>query len=287
MSADAAGPEPESAELARLSYAYRAIPYGIGAVDASGSCTEDMYIPYDAANPFGLADIKAAANDIAARGAASEYWWLYKHLMYRDERDKTNAKLKVGGAYHDVQILGLRQDRLTTPTEGREFAGLSFGFRDIYEGRSVNASDTNVGGWEATSLREYLRTTFYASLPDGVATVIEPVVKQQQLAGGGIQRTDGETVFIPSTFEVCGDTGNSGYLDETLENSFRYQLFDQFESEQPVANAIKAKDGTVMRWWLRSAHRNVANRFLCMEETGMRGYNLPHYGRGVVPCFCL
>ncbi len=287
-----AGPEPAEADLAQLTYAYRAIPYGTGEVDGAGACTEDMYIPYDAANPFGLADIKAAANDIASRGYDSEHWWLYKHLMYEDERNKTNARVKVGAAYHDVQILGLRQDKLSTPTDGRTYAGLTFGWRDIYSMQTMNAANpAGVGslGWSYPQpLRTYLRGEFTASLPAAVRQSIMTVAKSQQLAKGGLQRS-AETVFLPSMYEVFGTAFADHNGSEGIADAFQYQYFAQSGTKSINAAAMKPYNGLMNSWWLRSAYSSgtVDWNFGLVSDKGARWAGGTYYDFGVVPCFAL
>ena len=292
VSDEAAGPEPESKDLAVLSYAYRAIPYGTGQLDSSGACTEDMYIPYDAANPFGLADIKEAANDIASRGYDSEHWWLYKHLMYEDERNKTNARVKVGTAYHDVQILGLRQDKLSTPTDGRAYAGLTFGWRDIYSMQTMNAANpAGVGslGWSYPQpLRTYLRGEFTASLPAAVRQSIMTVAKSQQLAKGGLQRS-AEIVFLPSMYEVFGTAFADHNGSEGIADAFQYQYFAQSGTKSINAAAMKPYNGLMNSWWLRSAYSSgtVDWNFGLVSDKGARWAGGTYYDFGVVPCFAL
>ena len=314
VSDEAAGPEPESKDLAVLSYAYRAIPYGTGQLDSSGACTEDMYIPYDAANPFGLADIKAAANDIASRGYDSEHWWLYKHLMYEDERNKTNARVKVGAAYHDVQILGLRQDKLSTPTDGRTYAGLTFGWRDIYAYNNVKnqlaggdsfstvmtTAANNAQGWYGTQMRNTaLRTALWGSLGEGIRGAIVPVNKFQQLcnvkgfSAADLQATQGETIWLPSMYEVFGLTAERYNESEGLRTvqgyePFQYQAFSAYE-EEGDARFVKQFNSTDTSWSFRSCDRTYAHGFLGVNVRGLWQsiYPLSNAGHGVVPCFAL
>ncbi len=291
VSDEAAGPEPESKDLAVLSYAYRAIPYGTGQLDSSGACTEDMYIPYDAANPFGLADIKEAANDIASRGYDSGYWWLYKHLMYEDERNKTNARVKVGAAYHDVQILGLRQDKLSTPTDGRTYAGLTFGWRDIYEIKQLHTSSDTSGGWAAASLSTYLQSTFFSALGSGLrdaSTGIVEVEKRQQPYNSHVLQQTREKVFIPSMFEVYGLPFSNFNADEKGPDCFQYQSFALFEGQDGYNDlAIKQSNGVNTHWWVRSARVNGEGKFGTVHTDGTRSANWANATGGVVPCFAL
>ncbi len=291
VSDEAAGPEPESKDLAVLSYAYRAIPYGTGQLDSSGACTEDMYIPYDAANPFGLDDIKEAANDIASRGYDSEHWWLYKHLMYEDERNKTNARVKVGAAYHDVQILGLRQDKLSTPTDGRTYAGLTFGWRDIYEIKQLHTSSDTSGGWAAASLSTYLQSTFFSALGSGLrdaSTGIVEVEKRQQPYNSHVLQQTREKVFIPSMFEVYGLPFSNFNADEKGPDCFQYQSFALFEGQDGYNDlAIKQSNGVNTHWWVRSARVNGEGKFGTVHTDGTRSANWANATGGVVPCFAL
>lgn len=287
------GPDPEPDEG----------PTPSGAMDALWVENDDP--AYGPVGIYGLADIKAAAMDLSAHGddpAASSYHRLYRHFL----DSGTAFHLKVGEAYHDVQVLGLCQDVAASGAK----AGLSMGFKDIYAFKdrtckvagsvpfpsSMNDEKTNQGGWEASALRQRLRTTFFEMLDPLMQqeeTGIVPVRKLQQLSlgndGGGAQTTI-DTVFVPSVYETHGRTYENWTNDEEAEGAFQYQCFAVSGNSSYYGNpdAPRPFDGTRRSWWLRSAFRNTGNYFVYVASNGEISSGASAMSNyGVLPCFAL
>ena len=275
---------------------------------------------------YGLADIKAAADDLASRVSASTdpndcaaieaeagqspYWPLCEALMESQGRDAKGAelpgpyfKLKVGGAYHDVHILGICQDSLAEPRQagGRAVtrAGLTFGFRGIYENRRLHSAATTTGGWKESELRAYLNGSFRDTLGislEGHGSDLAVVRKWQQDASDSAQVTD-DALFIPSHFEVFGH--GDGYArnqhgDEDASNSFLYQGFSLGSSSNPGKKnpkAVRDYGSAPGGWFTRSGTK---------RGTYTGGYDMGQISfdgsiwtwkkstaTGVLPCFAL
>ena len=275
---------------------------------------------------YGLADIKAAADDLASRVSASTdpndyaaieaeagqspYWPLYAALMESQGRDAKGAelpgpyfKLKVGGAYHDVHSLGLCQDSLAEPRQagGRAVtrAGLTFGFRDIYENRRLHSAATTTGGWKESELRAYLSGSFQGQLgipveDDGSGLAV--VKKWQQDASSSAQTTN-DVLFIPSHFEVFGHgdgyaTGQHG--SESASNSFLYQGFSLGKPSVPGNLNLRAKrdlNGKPGGWFTRSGTKKGTYAGLYdmgqITQDGKIWTWKKSVATGVLPCFAL
>lgn len=261
------------------------------------SAQYDFYATDDAGT-YGVAEIKAAANAISAYGASNNvpaYRQYNRYLQQEEPGIDPVFTIRVydqgdGAApsQHKVDLLGIAQD---TKTAGGK-AGLSFGFRSLYEGRGMSSSSN--GGWASTTvMRPYLRGEFAGKLGSEVVGNIVGVNKAQQLrASTTAQRTTGETVFLMSMYEVYG--GSMTYLGrqhnpaETAANSFQYSYFAKGGVKTiPNSYAIKTyTDGTAGNWWLRGASyadtgfNNSARNGVPDSSTGTMPLS------GVVPCFC-
>ena len=258
---------------------------------------------------YGLNDIKAAADDLSAHASdptQSSYYPLYSSMV-----GTGTFHLKVEGRYIDMQLLGICQD---TKTSGGK-AGLTFQTKDIYAyanvksdaaggGRFdcwVNDSSTNAGGWAASSLRERLRTTFMASLDPSLQSIIAPVSKHHQLrkeevdpvTGTKLQSSDGETIWLPSMYEVFGepaDTEFQTYNPTEAAATADYEPF-QYQAYQgnggSTVNPKAAKSLNVPRyWWLRSAYYDSA-RFCTVNASAIRASSDALGAGGVAPCFAI
>ena len=252
-----------------------------GRPSPTGSTSDPLYIDNTNASwaptgIYGLADIKAAANDLSAHGSAptgSGYYEMYKAFL----DNRATFKLKVGAAWYDVEILGICQD--TRSAGGR--AGLTFAFKGSYMTKLFNENNTPCNSaWEGSWAQRYLQGDFFRLLDERVQSPITgicPVEKAQQDVGGSLQESHDQTVFLPSVYEVLGRTETSYNPAETLESSFQYQLFIQDKTAAKRA----------AKWWTRTPNVKGGNYYTCFIENG--GLNSqPSWGTsGYVPAFAL
>ena len=275
---------------------------------------------------YGLADIKAAANDMASRVSAdtdpndfaaieaeagqSPYWPLYRALMDSQGRDAFGNelagpyfKLKVNDAYHDVHVLGICQDALAEPRQedGRTVtrAGLTFGFRNVYEQRQLHNKATYTGGWHDSELRAYLNSTLLDNLGSALSdteTGLTQVRHVQQVGEGGTAEAT-DTIFLPSHFEVYGH-GHGYALNqfraETSSNSFQYQAFAPASVAAAGATNLRAQKLTVEglpgAWFTRTASDGAIYRSCDMAQVSTSGKVYTYKkssSSGIVPCFAI
>ena len=270
---------------------------------------------------YGLSDIKRAADDFSSRVdpaidpndqdaiyaqlAASPYFELFRQLLEHG----VSFQVKVDGHYLPLQLLGICQD---TKTADGKRAGLTFQMRDIYAYNNtrstaagggafnytyMNSTNTNSGGWESSALRGTLRSTFWGYLPAEVQDAIAPVNKYQQLYGGTtdayLQKTTGETVWLPSMYEVFGASFSDFNDSETLSANdytpFQYMAYHGNVGSSASAKAVKVFDGFAGNWWLRSAFQRDVGRFCYTSVHGNHDSSGGSAFRtiGAAPCFCL
>ncbi len=312
------GDEGKAAPLTSIAYCF-----ALQAPRPTGTRSDPLYV--EVTDPevggvgvYGLADIKAAADDFSSRVdpatdpndwasissqiAGSPYAKLYTELL----EGGACFKLKVDGAYLDAQLIGICQDARSD--NGRR-AGLTFQTKDVYAynnkksnaagggtfNTQMNPLDKNDGGWQAMPLRERLRTTFMNSLDGQLRTAIAPLRKSQQIFGdigaASLQNTtgkEGETIWLPSRYELSGMIFDRYNESEAIGNSsykpFQYHAFAGSNGSR-LYN--KYFNDSIPGWWTRSAYRS--NRSIFCQVNGVDGRFSQNaaYAGGVAPCFAL
>ena len=282
----------------------------------------DPFYINDNGTVYGLGYIKRAADDIAANGTASSYYGQFKGWL--DAQVMTNGNpgpgpyfmMRVKGAtaddgYLPVQLIGICQD---TKSDGTGKAGLTFQMRDVYALRqltcqdagstffvnAMNSTGSNVGGWGESELKRQLQGTFLSKLDPGMQTAIARIDKYQQIAytatdyvgAGLLQKTSGESVWLPSLHEVMGRTFDFNNESEGLTINgympFQYEAFRTEGTSTVNTKAIKSFNGGICDWWLRSFGRDIGGGICCAHFDGSILGHPPHdYSVGVVPAFCL
>ena len=281
--------EGDEASLASLTYCFAA-DYNSPADWGEPLWIENPDTSAGAPRFLVLDDIKAAAIDLSSNGtepSKSAYHALYKSLLDKG----ASFHLNVGGSYHDVQILGICQDTMTSGAK----AGLTFGFKEPFTFRQMNAV-SNQGGWGLCAMRGYLNGEFLASLGAPLREPTTGIVRLVKVQQGGseasseIQVTRGDAVFLPSSYELYGLTWDT----ETSENSFQYQWFAKTETYMTGQGSICANKGTIKYrngstqfWWARSGAIYDPKRFCHVGKDGTRNFNNAAMALGVVPCFAL
>ena len=312
------GDEGKAASLTSIAYCF-----ALQAPRPTGTRSDPLYV--EVTDPevggvgvYGLADIKAAADDFSSRVdpatdpndwasissqiAGSPYAKLYTELL----EGGACFKLKVDGAYLDAQLIGICQDARSD--NGRR-AGLTFQTKDVYAynnkksnaagggtfNTQMNPLDKNVGGWQAMPLRERLRTTFMNSLDGQLRTAIAPLRKSQQIFGdigaASLQNTtgkEGETIWLPSRYELSGMIFDRYNESEAIGNSsYKPFQYHAFAGSNGLRLYNKYFNDSIPGWWTRSAYRS--NRSIFCQVNGVDGRFSQNaaYAGGVAPCFAL
>ncbi len=179
-----------------------------GGSAGADSATVQAAIAKDAKD-WTLGEQKAVAEDIAAKGEASPAYAKAKAAM--DAGTKFSMKLTDGKTL-EYRIIGINHDDLA---DGSGKAGLTFeATNDAMGEQRMNATDTNVGGWEKSELRGRFNTgDLWALLPAEVQSKAKTVTKMTDNQGGGKAGTPSATtdkVFLLSTTEIYGDYQSDG-----------------------------------------------------------------------------
>ena len=179
-----------------------------GGSAGADSATVQAAVAKDAKD-WTLGEQEAVAEDIAAKGEASPVFAKAKAAM--DAGTKFSVKL-TNGKTLEYRIVGIDHDDLA---DGSGKAGLTFETTNNVLGyQRMNATNTNVGGWEKSELRGRLNSgDLWALLPAEIQSKAKAVTKMTDNKGGGSAGTPSATtdkVFLLSSTEVWGDLQSDG-----------------------------------------------------------------------------
>ena len=222
--------------------------------------------------------------------------------MYSDHVGETK-KIKLGGKFNNKEYT-VRLANTSTPAEcknetfSQTACGFVVEFVDIIEERSMNVTNTNVGGWEKSQMRKYLNVikeeeesgTVFNALPKELQ---DAIADTRVISSHGKEDQDNFTttdkLYLLSTKEVYGTEGSiPGYDSATAET----RQLDYYKDVAQVtgssySGAKKNYEGSAYYWWLRSARSNIASGFYGVTDTGAWTSDLAIRTRGVAPAFRL
>ena len=206
----------------------------------------------------------------AEAGTAGSIW------AVGDEKDVTLTT----GETITLRILGLNHD---TKTAGGT-AGITFGMKNLLAATYyINSSNTNVGGWGSSYMRNTAMATLYALLPAEVQTVIKPVNKLTSAGNtSSTINTTSDSLFLLSEIEVFG-TLKYSYTGEGSQYAW-------FAAHNTAAECIKYRSngtGSASAWWLRSPVNSGYTSFCVVSSSGLATKNGANSIRGVALGFCV
>lgn len=234
------------------------------------------------------AELKKISRAIAAAGSNAEWLGIAKAYDLVDkvgllQGDKKPLTLK-DGTEAAVRILGFRQDELS---ENKGKAGISFEFAGVPKTHWMNADWTNEGGWEKSEMRNWLRSDFWALLPDELRANLVEVTKRTNNRGK-VSQSDSNAVtdtrdklWLLSTAEVYGGDLEYPYGAEGKQ----YQLY--IDQDVTTENYdFSRKSGASSWWWLRSPYARDSSPFRIVSSGGGWLGRLADGDDGVSPGFC-
>ena len=224
------------------------------------------------AKDWTLDEQKAAATDIAKNGTSSVVYAKAKAAM--DAGTKFSTKL-TNGQTLQYRIIGINHDDLA---DGSGKAGLTFEATNRALGaQRMNATDTNVGGWEKSEVRGRLNTgDLWSLLPSELQSKVRAVTKMTDNKAGGSAGTPSATtdkVFLLSSTEVWGDFQSDGV-------QYEYYKFKGVTK----SNYSGASLGT--HHWTRSVNPNSSATFRFVISNGDWSGNTATNPSYVFPAFC-
>ena len=168
-------------------------------------------------------------------------------------------------------------------------------FADIITKMKMRDTNTNVSGYPATLVYDYLKNTLYIQLPSDLQTVIKPT---RVISGYGSNDstnfTTTDKLYLLSPKEVYGindgqyhfyDTayGMSHQLEYYSNNGVTYSTNSW--SGTNLDKAIKQYNSSNTWWWLRPASSSTSYFFAIVSDYGFWSNTYANYALGVAPAF--
>ena len=167
------------------------------------------------------------------------------------------------------------------PNTGR-MTGASFICKDLLSyGHYVNSSNSNVGGWNSSAIRDFCNNRIYNAFP----TVWKSLIKKSYIPANignnsSTIVTSQDYIYLPSYVELATVTTDpydkEGYTISWMTDN---------------ANRIKKQNGVASRYWTRSAHKGYDRYWVYIAEDGTINGNLsyaqPQTSNGICPCFSI
>lgn len=218
-----------------------------------------------------LDDQKAVAEDIGKKGNSSELYAKAKDAM--DAGTEWSITL-TDGKDMTYRIIGINHDDLA---DGSGKAGLTFeATNDAMGMQTMNATDTNTGGWEKSELRGRLNSgDLWTQLPVDLQVRIKSVEKMTDNKDGGSAGTATTTtdkVFPLSSTEVYGDSQSDGT---------QYEYYASKGVTWPSYSGASLG----FRHWTRSVPPSGSTSFCCVGSNGAWGTNNARNPTYVFPAF--
>ena len=186
----------------------------------------------------------------------------------------------------------LRIANTTTPSEcnttgfSQTACGFVLEFADIITYHVMNDTDTNVGGWPATTIRTFVNNDIYNALPSELRNAIidTTVVSGHGSTSGESNFTSTDKLYLLAPKEIYSDFN---LVNDTAKNLTR--TLDYYTNigvtTSSYSGAIK-KSGTSTTWWrLRTANSLDAYTFLLVYANGDWDGSNTNDSRGVAPAF--
>lgn len=169
-----------------------------------------------------------------------------------------------------------------------DFASVVFGMKGIMNStRTMNSSNTNVGGWDASGMRTYLNTTVFNSLPQQWKAMIKTV---NVLASEGNTSpniiTSQDKLFLFSQAEVGFNKNDVPYKNE-VEAGAEQVTFPIFTDNNSRIKKYYNGEGAANNWWLRSPYSSYTTSFCSVSSNGISSNYNAAFSAGVAFGFCI
>ena len=194
----------------------------------------------------------------------------------------------------------LRIVNTSTPSEcsGTGFSQTACGFvlefADIITKHKMNDTNTNVGGWPATSIRTFVNNDIYNAIPSEIKNAI---IDTTVVSGHGKSDTENFTstdkLYLLAPGEVWSDwktnTSSSWPSYDTAKNLTR--TLDYYTAQgvtiSNYSGAIKENKSRAGSWWLRTAYSSSNVFFYCVSDNGYQSVSDPYSTLDLAPAFRL
>ena len=244
-------------------------------------------------------------SDVSQTGIAANVW-------HAGDKKTIHLQGTIGtlSVNQDVQafIIGINHNSAREGTNrihiqiGKNTSGQPIAFCDIKYSHNVgstgyfsmNSSNTNNGGWNATQMKNTIlhsgtapsntgSNTFMSALPADLRAVMQSCTKYTDNTGGGSNNASyvtATTEYLPllAEFEVFGVRSNANSAEQKYQRQYDYYK----AGNSKVFNGAGTQTSAVI-WWLRSPYCSDGNFFCFVYYNGYSDYHYAYYSYGVSP----
>jgi len=190
----------------------------------------------------------------------------------------------------------LRIANTSTPSEcsttgfSQTACGFVLEFADIITDYKMNDTDTNVGGWPATSMRTFVNNDIYNAIPNEIKNAI---IDTTVVSGHGKSDTENFTstdkLYLLAPKEIYSDWSTYQSANDTAKDLTRtLDYYKNLGTSTSNRSGVKKKNGTSADyWWFRAASSNTLEGFYTVASTGTYSNDVAVYTHGVAPAFRL
>lgn len=155
---------------------------------------------------------------------------------------------------------------------------------------TMNTTNTNSGGWEASRMRKTvlgndnapdnpLQGSLMAVLPEDLLAVMKPVTKWTQ--NGSILSATTDYTFLMAEFEIFGARSYANSAEQSKQAQYDY-----FKAGNPKMFYRHSATTTAVYAWLRSPYASGSTAFCGVYTSGAAHSYFASNSLGVAPGFC-
>ena len=194
-------------------------------------------------------------------------------------KENNISKYKVGDTKTiDMGTYGthtLRIANTSTPSEcstsgfSQTACGFVLEFADIITTHKMNDTNTNVGGWPATSMRTFVNNDIYNAIPSELKSAIidTTVVSGHGSTSGEENFTSIDKLYISAPKEIWSDWSDEYDSAKDLTRTLDYYK-NKGVTMSNYSDAIKKNGTSDSIWWLRSSCSSSATSYIIVFNNG-------------------
>ena len=253
----------------------------------------DETTPNDAQNTFFVGNIDVDGEYISA-SFSNDSW----ETIIANVKAGNGSVYKVGDTKEvDLGTYGthtLRVANTSTPSEcsttgfSQSACGFVLEFADIITTHKMNDTNTNVGGWPASSMYTFVNNDIYNALPSELrSAIIDTVTISGHGSTNGEENfTSTDKLYLLAPKEIYTNWSNSGDTAKDLTRTLDYYTNIGVTTSN-YSGAIKKNGTSAYYWWLRAAYSDSTYIFLYVYSNGYYNDNIASDTYGVAPAFRL
>lgn len=188
----------------------------------------------------------------------------------------SSKNMTINGKNYTVDVIGENHDEYA---DGSGIAPLTFQLHDCYNTKyAMNSSDTNVGGWTDSEMRNTHLSAILAQMPSEVQSAIREVNKLTSAGNRSTTiNTTADKLFLLSEIEIFGSATNS-----VAGEGSQYERY----ASSALGETIKKVNGTASKWLSRSPRKGSTSSFCGADSEGNADYHFASGSYGVSFAFC-